>query len=88
MVRNKLLSIADGKIFSGRQALNLNLIDTIGSYYDAVNYIKVKNNFEDIEVIERIEEKRSFFDFIFNVLSNKLEASKTKHILPQYLIVN
>lgn len=86
--KNKLLSIADGKVYSGRQALNLNLIDTIGSYYDAIDYIKVQNNYVDVEIIERVEKKRSFFDFIFNVLSNKLQITNSKYLIPQYLIVN
>lgn len=32
----ELLSIADGRIFTGRQALKLGLIDGLGNYYDAI----------------------------------------------------
>ena len=32
-------------------------------------------NFEDVEIVQRIDKKRSFFDFIFNVLSNKLDIT-------------
>lgn len=32
----ELLSIADGRIFTGRQALKLGLVDGLGNYYDAV----------------------------------------------------
>ncbi|MEN6327949.1 MAG: signal peptide peptidase SppA [Syntrophomonas sp.] len=32
----KLLEIADGRIFTGRQALQLGLVDKLGNYYDAV----------------------------------------------------
>ena len=86
--KDQLLNIADGKVFSGRQALNLNLIDTLGSFHDAIDYIKDKNNFEKVKIVERVDKKRSFFDFIFNVLSNKLGTTNSNYIIPQYLIVN
>ncbi len=34
--REKALKLADGRIFTGRQALALGLVDKLGSYYDAV----------------------------------------------------
>ncbi len=33
----ELVNIADGRIFSGRQALELGLVDSIGNYYDAID---------------------------------------------------
>lgn len=33
----ELKNIADGRIFSGRQALELGLVDSIGNYYDAIS---------------------------------------------------
>jgi len=36
MPRDKVLSIADGRILTGRQALKLDLVDQLGSYYDAI----------------------------------------------------
>ena len=33
-------------------------------------------------------EENSIFDFIFNILSYKLEPSNLNYTLPQYLIVN
>lgn len=36
IVREELLKVADGRIISGRQALELGLIDGIGNYYDAL----------------------------------------------------
>jgi protease-4 len=40
IVRDSLLHIADGRIFTGRQALRARLVDTLGSYEDAVAYLK------------------------------------------------
>lgn len=34
--RQELLKVADGRIISGRQALKLGLVDSIGNYYDAL----------------------------------------------------
>jgi len=36
MPREKVLELADGRIFTGRQALKLALVDELGSYYDAI----------------------------------------------------
>jgi len=36
MERNKVLELADGRIFTGRQAKNLGLVDELGNFYDAV----------------------------------------------------
>ncbi len=32
----EIIDIADGRIFSGRQALDLGLVDSLGNYYDAI----------------------------------------------------
>lgn len=37
---DSLIPIADGRVFTGRQAIDAGLIDTLGSYEDAVEYIK------------------------------------------------
>lgn len=36
MDREEVLELADGRVFTGRQALELGLVDHIGTYYDAV----------------------------------------------------
>ena len=39
--------------------------------------------------MKKIEKKNIFiFDFIFNILSSKLEASNINYTISQYLIVN
>ena len=73
----------------GKQAYKIGLIDTLGSLNDAVEYIKLKNKYEDkIKLITMPKEENSIFDFIFNILSYKLEPSNLNYTLPQYLIVN
>lgn len=38
MDENKVKSIADGRILTGKQAQDLGLVDAMGNYYDALNY--------------------------------------------------
>src|SRR5690606_4871257 len=33
---DELLTIADGRVFTGRQALEAGLVDSLGNYYDAI----------------------------------------------------
>jgi len=37
MPREEVLKVADGRIVTGRQALELGLVDALGSYYDAID---------------------------------------------------
>ena len=36
MDRDQVLALADGRVFTGRQALEAGLVDEMGNYYDAV----------------------------------------------------
>ncbi len=36
ILEEEIIDIADGRIFSGRQALDLGLVDSLGNYYDAI----------------------------------------------------
>ena len=84
----KVKDIANGKIFSGKQALEIGLIDTLGTINDAIEYLKVINRFnEDINLVKMPNKEKSIFDFIFNILSYKLEPSNENYTIPQYLIV-
>ena len=81
--------IANGKIYSGKQAQKIGLVDTLGSLNDVVEYIKLKNVYQNkIKLINMPKKENSIFDFIFNILSYKLEPSNLNYTLPQYLIVN
>lgn len=65
-------NVFDGRVFTGRQALKVGLIDKIGNQQDALNYLSTKNvNIKKlkIEEIKIIEEKNSFFDKFFDAKS-------------------
>ena len=40
MDRNQVLKLADGRIFTGRQAKKLGLVDALGNYYEAIELTK------------------------------------------------
>lgn len=53
--------ITDGRIFTGLEAKNINLIDEIGSERDAIDWIKNKTKIEDeIKIINISEESKIF----------------------------
>lgn len=86
---DRVREIANGKVYSGKQAHEIGLVDTLGSLNDVLDYIKSKREYKNkIEVVNMPNEENSIFDFIFNILSYKLEPSNLNYTLPQYLIVN
>tara|TARA_B100000989_G_scaffold127032_1_gene94293 strand:+ start:408 stop:1304 length:897 start_codon:yes stop_codon:yes gene_type:complete len=68
--KDDLKKIADGRIFTGTQAKNLNLIDEIGTEDDAINWLKSETNItSDISVID-FNTKENFKNFL-NLFSIK-----------------
>ena len=56
--------ISSGRIFTSKQALELNLIDFIGNESDALDWIKKEGNLDQkIDVIE-LDKKNSFFSLM------------------------
>jgi protease-4 len=66
---DSLRNIADGRIFTGKQAIKVHLVDTIGSYEDALAYIK---NFTGVSQKSQVIEKKKRESFLKNVLYNQL----------------
>lgn len=53
---NTIKAVADGRVFTGRQAIAAHLVDTIGGYHEALSYIKhITGLSEKAKVVERIE---------------------------------
>lgn len=50
--RQEATQIADGKVYTGRQALNLKLIDELGGEDQAVGWLKTKGVKDGLEVVE------------------------------------
>lgn len=80
--------IADGRIFTGRQALALGLVDTLGDFDDAVNIAGKMGGIEGRpHIIEKKKTKLTLFDLLFGDFeeaAGRLMGSKTeiKYLLP------
>ena len=61
---NEIEKISDGRIFTGTQAIKLNLIDEIGSEDDAANWIKKEGGLdEDTKLIE-FDDNEKYLEFL------------------------
>lgn len=69
---NKALwkEIFDGRVFTGRQALQAGLVDKIGGKQDAIDYLYTKLNVKDLAVedVEIIEHHDSFINRFFSMI--------------------
>ena len=54
MSRNSIARYADGRVFTGRQALSVHLIDTLGGYEDALDWLRKSTGLsKDANIVER-----------------------------------
>ena len=69
--REKILELADGRVFTGRQAKELGLVDELGDIEDA---IKIAGKMGDIEGIPRTIRERPKKVSIFDILTSSFKA--------------
>lgn len=81
--RSAVVQFADGRVFSGTQALDLRMIDALGGLEDAVNAAAKLANLPTPPPVERPRRKFSIFDLVRNELGLALPAA----LLPQRLPV-
>ena len=67
--------LAGGRVFTGKQALELGLVDKIGTMQDAVNFIAGKAKLSDYEV-RVVPETKPFFEKILEEISGTKEDPK------------
>jgi len=67
----KVLELADGRIFSGRQAKDLGLVDSLGNFRDAVTIAKGLANIKgEVKLVYPEKRRRSFlWDLLFRDLT-------------------
>lgn len=75
--------IFDGRVFSGKMALEIGLIDSIGTLQDAIKDAAETGGIEDEEpyIIEKPEEKDKLLNLL---LSNVRAGLKIKSVVPYY----
>lgn len=80
MPREKVIPLADGRVFTGRQAQELGLVDELGNYYDALDLLTKLAQIKGEPVIKEYG-RRSPFQFliseseVINHLTNQLELT-------------
>lgn len=72
--KERIRAIADGKIFSGPQALELGLVDMIGSYEDAVNWLHQKQNIsQKLQIVDiELQFKEKLIDLLLDGMRSKI----------------
>lgn len=76
--------LADGRIYTAKQALDLKLIDKVCSYDEAINAMKAKYQFTGVEVFDyRYAPKTTWMDILTGAVSNikPLTQSKEEKLL-------
>ena len=77
----KVQELADGRVYTAKQALNAGLVDSIGSFDDAVNLMEQKE-FEDKDYfVEDYKYERDFniYDYLYGI-SSKIAPGKADSI--------
>ena len=68
--RDSVVKLADGRIFTGRQALAVGLIDTLGGYEDALGYLRQSTGVQRTRVVERKESTSVFREWLVEEFVN------------------
>lgn len=74
---DSIKAIADGRIFTGRQAVKYKLVDTLGGFEDALRYLK---NTTGLSQKSKAVERKDRFDLFSELLTEELV-----HIFPQMI---
>jgi protease-4 len=76
--RNKLLEYADGRVFTGVQAKEIGLIDSLGTLEDAIRIAANTAGIEDEPRIIKTRKKESIFELFLGTKIDELKDLKTK----------
>jgi protease-4 len=80
--RDEVTQFADGRVFSGTQALSLKMVDALGGLEDAVNAAATLAKLPVPPNVERPRRKLSILDFLRNELGLPAPGSLLKPALP------
>ena len=69
----KVREVADGRIFTGEQAMELGLVDELGNLKDAINAAAKMAAIEgEPKIVYPEKEKKSVFDYLFDRITEKI----------------
>ncbi len=77
--------IADGRIFTGRQAYSMDLVDQLGSLQDAIEYLADEVGLEDPPVVYPPEDRMGIIGELFRVAVNTTATEAQEQAAPRVL---
>lgn len=84
MEREKVVKIADGSIFTGRQARELGLVDKLGNLQDAIKIAGEMVGMEEYpKTIKERKRKISWFDVLAQKITDLLELDESQKMMPK-----
>ncbi len=86
MERENVYSLADGSVYTGRQALELGLVDTLGSFEDAVRLAADMSGISGKpRVVKEIRPQKGFWDLFGSLFGEVSEITSGNMTGPQVL---
>ena len=86
LTREEVTAVADGRLFTGRQAHSLGLVDELGTYQEAILLAARMVGIEDEpHLIRERRRKEDLFDFVFQ-LAGRLGGSADHQAALEYLL--
>ncbi|KAA3660808.1 MAG: signal peptide peptidase SppA [Calditrichaeota bacterium] len=87
MDKSQVQKLADGRVFTGQQALLNGLVDSLGTFSDAVNLVAEMAGIDDQPVLVRpYVRKRTFFDLLFGDLEELAQEFTSLPVLRYQLV--
>jgi protease-4 len=80
MKHGDVVALADGRVFTGEQAVTLGLVDTLGTFEDAVKIAAEMVGIEGEPSIVKERERKSFYDRMFGEVDEKIEMIKKEFL--------
>ncbi len=74
MTREDVLKLADGRVFTGKQAFESGLVDVLGTYEDAVDLIAEMTRISgEPQIVRPTRQKRTLFDLLFGDVTELIQ---------------
>jgi protease-4 len=76
----QVLRLGDGRVFTGEQAVRLHLVDTLGTYEDAISIAAALAGIEGKPSIVKERKRRSVWDALFGDVAERVEDLKNQFL--------
>jgi protease-4 len=84
MAKEDVLKVADGSVFTGRQAKNLGLVDELGDLQDAIKIAGEMVGIKEFpKTIKEIKRKITWFDLLTQKMNGLLKLDGNEELMPK-----